>query len=220
MVCVPARGPTSPSTPVQTPPCVLDAPLAPLPPLPPFPSTPPAPIPPARPSPSPFTIAAMAQQLGPVASVLLKLPGMTALARRAAASYQAAVGTELRKYGTLQFFFFPTPPRAAPGAGQRHSWGGEMTPPASCLTLWRERGQEWRCPSPSFPAAARRTFAPLPWGVAFTGGGRWGSQGCTPRPGRTTGRIGGVGGGWGFGGDGDCCGVVRLSGFCLASLGD
>lgn len=43
----------------------------------------------------------MAQQLGPVASVLLKLPGMTALARRAAASYQAAVGNELRKYGTL-----------------------------------------------------------------------------------------------------------------------
>lgn len=43
----------------------------------------------------------MAQQLGPVASVLLKLPGMTALARRAAASYQAAVGAELRKYGTL-----------------------------------------------------------------------------------------------------------------------
>ncbi|KAK1862295.1 hypothetical protein I4F81_004869 [Pyropia yezoensis] len=41
----------------------------------------------------------MAQQLGPVASVLLKLPGMTALARRAAASYQAAVGAELRKYG-------------------------------------------------------------------------------------------------------------------------
>ena len=43
----------------------------------------------------------MAQQLGPVASVLLKIPGMTALARRAATSYQAAVGNELRKYGTF-----------------------------------------------------------------------------------------------------------------------
>lgn len=46
-------------------------------------------------------LVVMAQQLGPVASVLLKLPGMTALARRAAASYQAAVGNELRKYGAL-----------------------------------------------------------------------------------------------------------------------
>lgn len=58
-------------------------------------------IPNRPPIPPPFLLpVVMAQQLGPVASVLLKLPGMTALARRAAASYQAAVGAELRKYGT------------------------------------------------------------------------------------------------------------------------
>lgn len=145
----------------------------------------------------------MAQQLGPVASVLLKLPGMSALARRAAASYQAAVGTELRKYGALPFFFFPTPPRAAPAAGQRQlGWGDVATGELPYVVEGERSGVALpfpflpcRCPSHLRPSTMGRC---LHWRRAVGVTGLHAPAG--PHDGQNRGGGGGVGvwGGWGL----------------------